>query len=139
MTTPGAVRGWYDLHARYGRVDIAELLAPAIRLAEDGFAVGPIAAREWKFFDSVIGKDPACAALYRAGNTPAAGETFTNPELAATLRAIAEDGPSAFYEGAPAKAAARASAGLRRRARDARLRRPSRQFRHSRCRRPSAA
>lgn len=109
VTTPGAVRGWYDLHVRYGRVDIADLLAPAIRLAEDGFAVGPIAAREWKFFDSVIGKDAACATLYRAGNTPAAGETFTNPELAATLRAIAAGGPSAFYEGEPAMAAARAS------------------------------
>ncbi len=109
VTTPGAVRGWFDLHARYGRIEIAALLAPAIALAEDGFAVGPIAAREWKFFDSVIAKDPACAALYRAGNTPAAGETFTNPELAATLRAIAADGPAAFYEGAPANAAARAS------------------------------
>ena len=109
VTTPGVVRGWYDLHARYGRIDIAELLAPAITLAAEGFAVGPIAAREWKFFDSVIGKDPACAALYRAGNTPQAGETFANPELAATLRAIAADGPSAFYEGEPAKAAARAS------------------------------
>ncbi len=109
VTTPGAVRGWFDLHARYGRIEIAALLAPAIALAEDGFAVGPIAAREWRFFDSVIGKDPACAALYRAGNTPAAGETFANPELAATLRAIAADGPAAFYEGAPANAAARAS------------------------------
>ena len=87
----------------------AELLAPAIRLAAEGFAVGPIAAREWKFFDSVIGKDPTCAALYRAGSTPAAGDTFTNPELATTLRAIAADGPAAFYEGAPANAAARAS------------------------------
>jgi gamma-glutamyltranspeptidase/glutathione hydrolase len=109
VTTPGAVRGWYDLHARYGRIEMTELLAPAIALAENGFAVGPIAAREWKFFDSVIGKDPATAALYRAGNTPAAGETFANPELAATLRAIAIDGPAAFYEGAPANAAARAS------------------------------
>lgn len=110
VTTPGAVRGWYDLHARYGRIAVAELLVPAIALAENGFAVGPITAREWTFFDSVIAKDPACAALYRAGNTPQAGETFTNPELAATLRAIAADGPAAFYEGEPAKAAARASA-----------------------------
>ena len=39
-------------------------------------------------------------------DTPAAGETFANPDLAATLRAIAADGPAAFYEGAPAKAAA---------------------------------
>jgi gamma-glutamyltranspeptidase/glutathione hydrolase len=112
VTTPGAVRGWYDLHARYGRIAMAELLAPAIAMAEAGFAVGPIAAREWKFFDPVIAKDPACATLYRAGHTPAAGETFTNPELAATLRAIAAEGPGAFYDGAPAEAAARASRDL---------------------------
>lgn len=109
VTTPGAVRGWFDLHARYGRIAIAELLAPAIALAEAGFAVGPITAREWKFFDPVIGKDPAAAALYRAGSTPKAGEAFANPELAATLRAIATEGPAAFYEGAPATAAAQAS------------------------------
>jgi gamma-glutamyltranspeptidase/glutathione hydrolase len=109
VTTPGAVRGWYDLHARYGRLPMAELLGPAIETAAKGFAVGPIAAREWAFFGPVISKDPACAALYRAGRTPAAGERFANPELAATLRAIAAEGPAAFYEGAPARAAAAAS------------------------------
>jgi gamma-glutamyltranspeptidase/glutathione hydrolase len=109
VTTPGAVRGWFDLHARYGRIEIAELLAPAIRLAAEGFAVGPIAAREWNFFAPMIGKDPVCAELYRAGNPPAAGETFANPEVAAVLRAIAAEGPAAFYEGPPARAAAHAS------------------------------
>jgi len=109
VTTPGVVRGWFDLHARYGRVAMADLLAPAIRLAAEGFAVGPIAAREWAFFDSLIARDAACAALYRAGRTPASGETFVNPELAAVLTAVAQDGPAAFYEGAPAVAAARAS------------------------------
>ncbi|HET7715036.1 MAG TPA: gamma-glutamyltransferase [Bauldia sp.] len=109
LTTPGAVRGWYDLHARYGRIDMAELLAPAIRCASEGFAVGPIAAREWSFFAPMIGKDPVCAVLYRAQSPPPAGASFANPELAATLRAIAADGPSAFYEGAPARFAAKAS------------------------------
>ena len=110
VTVPGAVRGWFDLHARYGRIAMPDLLAPAIALAAEGFAVGPIAAREWAFFDSLIARDPVCATLYRAGNPPAAGATFANPELAATLRAIAADGPAAFYEGAPAEAAERASA-----------------------------
>ena len=67
VTTPGVIRGWFDLHGRYGRIAMADLLAPAIRLAAEGFAVGPIAAREWKFFDSLIAGDAACAALYRAG------------------------------------------------------------------------
>ncbi len=109
VTVPGAVRGWFDLHARYGRIPMAELLAPAIALARDGFAVGPIAGREWTFFESLIAGDPVSAVLYRAGDVPTAGTSFANPELAATLTAIAAEGPAAFYEGAPARAAEQAS------------------------------
>ncbi|MDO8360387.1 MAG: gamma-glutamyltransferase [Devosia sp.] len=108
-TTPGVVRGWFDLHQRYGRLPMAELLAPAIEVAEAGFAVGPICAREWKLFEPVLRSDPVSAVLYRAGNTPADGARFANPELAAVLRAIAAGGPAAFYEGEPARAAARTS------------------------------
>lgn len=109
VTTPGAVRGWADLHARYGRLPFARLFAPAITLAADGFPVAPVAAREWALFEPVIRLDPACAALYRAGDTPRAGRTFTNPELAAVLQQIATEGPDAFYLGAPAAQAAEAN------------------------------
>lgn len=108
-TTPGAVRGWFDLHRRYGRLPIADLLAPAIAVAEEGFAVGPICAREWKLFEPVLKTDATSAVLYRAGNVPVAGEQFSNAELGAVLRAIAAEGPAAFYEGEPARAAAGAS------------------------------
>lgn len=108
-TTPGVVRGWFDLHGRYGRLPMADLLANAIDIAEAGFAVGPICAREWKLFEPVLKTDSTSAALYRAGNTPAVGDRFANPELAAVLRAVAAGGPAAFYEGGPARAAARAS------------------------------
>ena len=108
-TVPGAVRGWFDLHARYGRFDFARLLAPAIALAEQGFAVAPICAREWKLFEKVIARDPESARLYRADAIPVAGERFANPELAAVLKAIAAEGPGAFYEGLPARAAEAAS------------------------------
>lgn len=111
-TVPGAVRGWHDLHRRYGRLGWKRLLAPAIRLARDGFAVAPVAAREWALFDRVLHADPACAHLYRAGNPLRAGERFANPDLAATLQAIASDGPDAYYQGEPARAAAHASAAL---------------------------
>lgn len=109
LTTPGAVRGWHDLHARHGRLAFRDLLAPAIRLARDGFAVAPVAAREWLLFEHVIARDLHCARLYRAGRVPRAGEGFDNPELAATLQAIASDGPDAFYRGEPARAASAAS------------------------------
>jgi len=109
-TVPGAVRGWHDLHRRHGRLDWARLLAPAIALAQDGFALAPVAAREWKLFDRVLHADAECARLYRAGNPPVAGERFVNPALARTLAAIAADGPDAYYLGDAARAAERASA-----------------------------
>jgi gamma-glutamyltranspeptidase/glutathione hydrolase len=111
VTVPGAVRGWHDLHRRYGRLEWAAILAPAIALAENGFAVTPICAAEWKYFESVLKADATSSALYRVGHTPAAGERFRNPELAAILRAIAAGGPDAFYKGEAARAAARAVQG----------------------------
>lgn len=110
VTTPGVVRGWHDVHACHGRLPFARLLRPAIETARAGFAVGRVCAGEWALFEPVLRRDATCAALYRAGATPKAGETFANPELAAVLEAIAHDGPAAFYHGAPARAAAQASA-----------------------------
>lgn len=111
ITTPGVVRGWYDLHQRYGRMPWQRLFSAAASAAE-GFAVGPIAAREWALFEPVLRADPACAQLYKAGAVPGPGDTFRNPELAALLTAIAHDGPDAFYCGPPADIAERAVRGL---------------------------
>ncbi len=108
VTTPGAVRGWHDLHARYGRMDWARLFDTAIQLAQEGFPVAPVAAREWALFDGVLHKDPNCAALYKAGNSPAPGAHFHNPHLAQVLRRIAQEGYQAFYGGAVAVAASSA-------------------------------
>ncbi|ACB36606.1 Gamma-glutamyltransferase [Leptothrix cholodnii SP-6] len=109
VTTPGVVRGWHDLHRAHGRLAWSRILAPAIRVARNGFAVAPVAAREWALFDAVLHADPNCAALYRAGRAPQAGERYANPELAGLLEAVAVEGPDAFYLGAPARAAARAN------------------------------
>jgi gamma-glutamyltranspeptidase / glutathione hydrolase len=109
VTTPGAVQGWHDLHARYGKLPFARVLKPAIDAARAGFPVGAVCAREWALFDGVLHSDPVCAALYRAGHPPAAGEEFSNPELAAVLESIARHGADAFYRGEPARAAARAN------------------------------
>lgn len=112
VTTPGAVRGWWDLHGAHGRLPWAELFAPAIATAREGFVVAPVAAREWALFAPVLHADPVAATLFRAQQPPQAGEHFANPELAGVLEAIAHDGPEAFYFGTPAKAAARAVRGL---------------------------
>ncbi|HRL26215.1 MAG TPA: gamma-glutamyltransferase [Alcaligenes sp.] len=108
ITTPGLVRGWWDVHQRYGRLEWTMLLEPAIQAARDGFAVAAVAAREWRIFDAVLHADPACATLYRAGHPPVAGEHYANSELANILQEIAQDGPDAFYVGRPAQQADRA-------------------------------
>lgn len=108
VTVPGVVQGWHDLHGRFGRLPWADLLAPAIAVARDGFAVAAVAAREWALFEPVLRKDPNAARLYRAGAVPCAGDRFANPELAAVLTAVAHEGPAAFYLGSPARAAAQA-------------------------------
>ena len=99
VTTPGVVRGWFDLHQRFGTLPWARLLDAAIAAARDGFAVAPVAAREWALFQPVIAKDAASAALYRASHVPQAGDTFRNPALAQLLGEIAAHGPDAFYQG----------------------------------------
>lgn len=110
VTTPGAVRGWADLHARHGRLAWPMILEPAIRAAESGYTLGPVAAREWKLFDAVLHGDPCCAQLYGAGKPPEAGAHIRNPELGQVLRQIAQEGPDAFYLGTPARSAATAVA-----------------------------
>jgi len=109
VTTPGVVRGWSDLHQRYGKLPWRRLFEPAVSIARGGFGVAPVAAREWALFDAVLSQDAVCAALYRAGRPPRAGEHFANPQLATVLNSVAGEGPEAFYSGTPAQAAAQAS------------------------------
>lgn len=115
VTTPGAVQGWHDLHQRHGRCPWHCLFEDAIHLARHGFTVAPVCAHEWAVFQPVIARDAAAAALYRAHAVPKAGDIFNNPALAALLRAISENGPAAFYQGAipaAAEAAVRAHGGV---------------------------
>ena len=96
VTTPGAVRGWEDLHQRYGKLRWKQLFEPAIQYARDGFPVAAVSAQEWRLFDHVLHLDPNCAQLYRAGDGPKAGEIFTNSELAGVLASIAQEGADFF-------------------------------------------
>ncbi|PTQ66827.1 gamma-glutamyltransferase family protein [Celeribacter persicus] len=109
VTVPGLARGWADLHARFGRLPFADLLAPAAKLAREGFAVAPICAREWRIFAQVIQNDPASNAIYKGDAIPKAGDLFQNPALADLLDALAKDGPDAFYKGERAEAIERAA------------------------------
>ncbi len=101
VTVPGALAGWAALIDRYGRLTLGDVLAPAIRLAEAGFPVSPIIAREWAEAADVLQEDPGAAATYLVdGNRgPVAGEWVRNPDFARTLRHIADQGPATLYGG----------------------------------------
>jgi len=103
-TVPGAVKGWEALRARFGRRSFAEILAPAIRYAEQGFVVGEVVSVYWKDSEDVLRRDAATARTFLPGGAaPAVGELFRNPDLAWSYRQIASRGADDFYTGAIAR------------------------------------
>jgi len=100
VSVPGAVDGWFELHGRYGRLPMSEILAPAIRYAREGFPVSEVIAAYLALNQSRIGHYPGFADTYMPnGRMPAKGEIFRNPRLADTLELIADGGRDAFYKG----------------------------------------
>src|SRR5206468_6277483 len=86
---------------------LAQALEPAIKYARDGYAVTEIIADQWKSVETLLSHDPKAAAVYLpGGKSPAAGDVFRNPALAASLEQIAKGGRDVFYKGAIAKAIA---------------------------------
>lgn len=107
ITVPGACAGWCDLVARHGRLPISQVLAPAIRLAEQGFPVTPITAYFWERSIPRLNGAPGGTEMTIDGRAPQAGEIFRNRGLARTLRKVAEGDKAAFYQGEIAEAIAR--------------------------------
>ena len=100
ITVPGACAGWMDLLARHGKLAPARVLAPAIRLAEEGFPVAPLTAHFWALgAERQLRQAPGGHELTIEGRAPRPGELFRNPGLARTLRRVAEGGAAAFYQG----------------------------------------
>lgn len=108
VTVPGACAGWFDLIARHGSLPMAKILAPAIRLAEEGFSVGDWTAHGWAGGLRQLAASPGGRELTIDGRAPRAGESFRNPALARTFRAIAEGGKDAYYKGEIGRAVAEA-------------------------------
>src|SRR6476619_4914927 len=110
VTVPGAVAGWDALRARFGRLPLPLLLAPAIRYADEGFPVSDVIAAHWAVLaDKVAGEPDAAATYLPNGRPPRPGAIFRNPDLARTLGAIAHEGTAAFYQGRIAEAIVAAS------------------------------
>ena len=102
ITVPGSLSGWAALLERFGTISLAEAMAPAIRLAEEGFPVSPIIASDWAAEVEVLKRDAGARATFLVDGerAPAAGEWFRNPAYARTLRDLAANGPGLLYGGA---------------------------------------
>lgn len=109
--TPGSVAGMELVHERHGSLPWRDLVAPAVRLAEEGFVVDYYFAALLTSDAEDIRKFPGAEAiLFPAGRPPAIGDTLRQPALARTLRLIADQGAAVFYEGEIADSIASAMA-----------------------------
>ncbi|WP_048601785.1 gamma-glutamyltransferase family protein [Rubeoparvulum massiliense] len=106
ITVPGAPAGWVELWRRFGSLPLTDLLAPAIRYAEEGFPLSAVVGKYWNIASRKYQeKEPK--ALFQpwfdtfapGGKAPQIGEIWRSPDHAATLRAIAETEGAAFYQG----------------------------------------
>ena len=99
-TVPGAVDAWFTLLEDHGTREMAELLAPAIKLAEEGVLVTPRVAFDFGLGFAKPLRDPGCTAVFgRNGRLPGLGDRLKMPALAESLKRIARDGRKGFYEG----------------------------------------
>jgi gamma-glutamyltranspeptidase / glutathione hydrolase len=101
VAVPGALAGWCQAVKEHGRLPLAQVMAPAIRLAESGFVVTPYLADCIKDCAADLRQDPALAAAFLPAGSPLqAGARLVQPDYARTLRGIAEGGPDLLYGGA---------------------------------------
>ena len=130
VTVPGAVDAWFRLLADHGTRDMAELLAPAIRLAEEGCPVTPRVAFDFSGSWRQIAEDPVAAAIFMPDGVPLGfGERMRQPLLAATLRRIARGRPARLLRGTGRGGHRRPAARSRRPAHARRFRRAERRLR----------
>jgi gamma-glutamyltranspeptidase/glutathione hydrolase len=103
---PGTVAGLALALQRYGTITLKDALAPAIKLAEEGITISPELAASLKAADGRLRRWPSAAAIfYHPDGTPyEPGETLVQKDLAKSLRTIAQQGPSGFYDGPVARA-----------------------------------
>ncbi|MEQ1903268.1 MAG: gamma-glutamyltransferase, partial [Pirellulaceae bacterium] len=99
VSVPGCVDGWFELHQRFGKLPMDQVLQPAIGYAREGFPVSELIAYYWNA-SRRLSRFPGFADTYLPnGKAPKKGELFANPRLAATLEKIAKGGRDEFYKG----------------------------------------
>ena len=100
VSVPGCVDGWFELHDRFGKMNMKNVLNPAINYAENGFPVTELVS----YYMNIASKNFNTYANFKEtyyvnGRTPKKGQLFKNPDLANTLKIIAKQGRKGFYEG----------------------------------------
>ncbi|MCR9255897.1 MAG: gamma-glutamyltransferase [Alphaproteobacteria bacterium] len=101
VSIPGAVDAWAKIHGDHGKLEWAQVLAPAIGFAKNGYRITPRVAYDWSINAEFLAKqdNAAKAFLTGAGTTPGAGDKHAQPALGATLERIAKEGRDGFYAG----------------------------------------
>jgi len=104
ITVPGAAEGWVDTIEKFGTMEMADIMGPAIELAEGGFPVAPMTARIWQRGADRLKSGPNFNEMLIDGRGPNVGEIMRNPTLGRTFRTLAEHGRAGYYEGRIAEA-----------------------------------
>jgi len=101
ISVPGAVDGWFELHQKFGKLSMEEVLQPSITYAEEGFPVSELIAWYWQSGATQLSDQPGGfkAELTIDGRGPAKGEIMKRPSLANTYRLLATEGRDVFYKG----------------------------------------
>ncbi len=108
VSVPGCVDGWFELHSRFGKLPMSDVLEPAVRYAREGFPVSELIAYYWDMSVPARAEHPFFLETFTIdGRAPRKGELWRNPMLAATLERIGAEGRVAFYRGDLARTIAR--------------------------------
>jgi gamma-glutamyltranspeptidase/glutathione hydrolase len=100
VSVPGCVDGWFELHKKFGKLKMIEILAPAIKYAREGFPVSELISYYWQRNAQSLKQFPGFEEIFmRNGRGPAKGEIWKNPYLADTYQKLAEKGREYFYKG----------------------------------------
>ncbi len=100
VSVPGCVDGWFEMHKKYGKLDMQQILQPAIQYARNGFPVSEVIAYEMSTSADRRKDLPGFKETYMPGGSPPKkGDVFKNPDLGNTYEKIAKGGRDAFYKG----------------------------------------
>tara|TARA_B100001142_G_scaffold132364_1_gene133941 strand:- start:94 stop:1779 length:1686 start_codon:yes stop_codon:yes gene_type:complete len=104
VSVPGCVDGWFEMHKRFGKISMEDILNPAINYAENGFPVTELVSYYMEIANKNFNQYPNFKETYHInGYTPKKGQLFKNKDLGKTLRLISKKGRKGFYEGPVAK------------------------------------